>query len=454
MPQLEPLNLKITGSADGLTTALGKAENAVRGMGGSMSGGLGGVSGLLSKLGSMGNLATLALTGIAAAAGTAVAGLMAIKQGMNAIDDTTDAANRLGVTFGELKGLRLSLGEATGLDAASIDQAVAKLQINLGEAATTGTGAAFDALQELGLNAADLLAAGPQRAMEMIAGQISQIDDKSKQLQLSFAILGKSGVAIAAALRESPEGLREAAEWAQKNLSLTEQQVNQVGSANDAWDRMTARIQAIFEMISAEFAPLIEVIADDILGLADDFGSVADIAKIAVDVVAQLYGIMKDIMELGTKPAAAVASIMQGNFGAAWDQLGEAVSFDSAFNSQLGVQAARERARQRKPRDQVSDAELEALEAQNQALDATKQAAAAVEDKAKEIEQAAIKPLPVLGAITDRAAQIKAIAEARNQAAALDKQNQMLEAQKATNTRLDRLIAVTAGRTEPVPIAL
>ncbi len=454
MPQLEPLNLKLTGSADGLSATLGRARGDVHAFGGAV----GEIGGKFNSLLSSITPATVAIAGgIAGVVAGAMKAAGEIREAMNRVDDMVDSANRLGVSLGELRGLRLSIGEATGLGGEAVDAAIAKLQINLGEAARKGSGEAYDALQRLGLDAQELLTAGPQRAVEMLAERISQVRDPAQQLQISFDILGKQGLAIAAALREAPDGLREAADWAQQNLSLTEQQVGQIGSANDAWDRMTAAIEHIFELISAELSPVFQLIIEDVtafvgeLGFAD--GATAGLAEGA----AVLYGIFRDLVELIAGPLRAAMAGFSGDLDGAVKVLGDAITFDG-IDAALGrFNEIKSDAADGSPK-QVSEAQAALLESKADsiqseatAIKATQVAADSLRLKADQVRQQveAIKP-QALAAVTDLQAQIRRIAELRG---AGERNDAMLLVAKQTNTKLDELIAATkANGFEPQPL--
>ena len=442
MPKLEPLQLQLTGSADGLSSALGKAEGRVKGFSG-VVGGIGDkLGGLIAKANPVG-IAISAAMAVATAAATATAMAVAkVRQAMTDIDDLNDSANRLGVTFSELQGLRLSLGEATGADTSAIDAAIVKLQVNLGEAAQTGAGKVFDALQEVGLNAGDLLAMGPQKAIEAIAAEVSKVGDSGKQTKLIFDLLGKSGVAIAAALRESPGGLREAAEWAQKNLALSEQQVEQVGAANDAWARIGLKIENVFQVIAAELAPVIETIADDVLDWSGGFEGMVEMARSFADLIASTYAVLKDMVELysATSPIAQSYRLLTGDLDGAAEAVRKGFSID-AFDTLAAVDKNRADAASKSSKSGISEAQAELADlsaAAGEAVSKTtagidagvKRAADLIRQRSQVIETLNVAPGP-LSATTDRAAQIRRIAEIQGRAkASEDVQKQELEISK------------------------
>lgn len=469
MAQLEPLNLKLTGSAEGLTAALGRAQGDVHRFGSSV----GGISSQFSGLSSIAGKATLAigagLAGLAAAAGLAAGAISRIREAMKGVDDTDDAAKRLGVTFNELRGLRFAFGRITGADSSQVDSAITKMQINLGEAARTGTGEVNDALKSLGFSAAQLIDAGPGKAMQMLAERIGEVGDKSKQLQLVYDIFGKSGLPIAGAFREGGKELQSLIEKQAKIATLTQDQVALIGWANDAWEDVGKAVTGVFEQISAGLAPLMQIVAEDLFGaVTGGLKEAGDYAKLFADTIGQVWGFFNDLTEVVRGLADAMAKFIGGEYEQAGQSLKRALTFDQMEKNQQRMDAIRESAKtDARPKRRVTDAEAETLDAKGQIanaesaslasqLDAAKSSRSAVDSlklKADQVKQQIemIKP-QALSAVTDLQAQIKKIAELRG---AGERNDAMLNQQKTTNTKLDKLIAaVEATGTEPQPIDL
>ena len=513
MPQLEPLHLKLTGSADGLTAALGQAHGSIGGFASGLTGKLGGLTGKIGGLaaafnpvaGKLGGLAaafnpvalaaTAAFAGITAAAGAAALAIGKIREAMNSVDEANDAANRIGVSFAERSQLQIGLREATGADAGTIDAAIAKLQVSLADAAKEGSGKAFEVLQKLGLDAGELLSMGPLKQIEMLATRISGVNDRSTQTAMIFDLLGRQGMAIAAAFRQSPEGLKEAAAWAEKNLSLTQQQVEQIGMAQDVWGRVGDKIEAVFNQVAADLAPAMQMIGEDVLSWIDYLSNAGVEVSNLTDLFAIAYGLASDFIDPFEYLLSLLDPIVEA-FKSVWDWLEKNVQLvamletalqsmapllpdneklDAVFrldgleDSLARLKAIREEALGR-DRSGISDAEAEALEKGGQALEKSASAAkegllglspifqgvmegvgAAVDARVKEAQstldqfknQGRESPLK---AVTDRAEQIRVVAERENQsrdAAMLEKLTKELEAareeQKKTNALLKEI---------------
>ncbi len=452
MPQLEPIHLKLTGSAEGLSAALREGQQKAGAFKSGMGGLFSGFSGMAAAAGPAVIAIGSALAAITAAAVSAGIAIAKIGEQFKVIDDLTDSANRLGVSFSELRGLRLALGEATGLEGGAIDAAIAKLQINLGEAAQSGKGQVVDALREIGLSAEDLLAAGPMKAIAMIAAEVAKVDDKSKQLKLSFDILGKSGIALAAALRESPDQLQEAYEWAQKNLGLTQEQVEAVGRSNDAWDRINALVETFFQQLAAEAAPAVEAVAKEILAIIDSMGGIKKITETLITEAARWAGWFKDIYELVTAIQVSLGDLSRLDLTDPVGQLEKAFQFDQADAFVAALEKARESMRNRpeKPKG-PSEAEIAALESTTAAAEAAAEAAKAVEQKANSIAAATREPL--LAATTDRAEQIRRIAELRQRETTTERvEAEQLQELKDMGKDIASMVALLTRLEPPAPI--
>jgi hypothetical protein len=295
------------------------------------------------------------------------------------------------------------------------------------------------------------------------------VADKGTQLELINTILGKSGIAVAAALREGPTELQRLTDQMQQMASLTDDQVARIGNANDAWEDVGLAVQGIIDRISAEFAPLFQLIAEDILGVVGNLGEADDYAKQFVDTVAQLYGLFTDIVEVVTGLVDAMAKFVAGDFSGAAKSIQGALTFDRMEGNQKRMDQIREAAKQGSSSKGTgaTDAEVEsldaqreaarakqlaALEAQGQAADATRSAADSVGAKAGEVQRAVEQLKPkALGAVTDRAEQLRRIGEIES------KRNESNVAQRMHRdvlNKFDRLIAAVNNSGNLAPIDL
>lgn len=276
--QLEPLNIRITGSSEGLSTALAGSQNQVRGFAAGIQAISSGFSAVVGVVGPAGIAIGTAFATALPVIHATEAAISHVVEAFARVDETADAANKIGIAFNELKGLRLAIGEATGAEASSVDAALVKLENNLAEAAATGEGAVYDLLKQMGLDAAELIREGPTAAIEAISIAVSQMENPMDQMRVAMILFGKAGAEMVNALRGGPEALKETVNWAEEHLGLTEAQVEAIGRANDQWDRINLLSQAFFDIVAGEVAPIVEDVLLTLIAWSDEIGGVQNLA--------------------------------------------------------------------------------------------------------------------------------------------------------------------------------
>ena len=286
---------------------------------------------------------------IAGAAAVATVGVVAlsyawhnVSEEMKRIDEISDSAQKLNMTFRDLSNARFSFGESTGLDPASIDAAVSKMTINLAEANTQQSGDLFDKLGVAGLNAGKLLQMGPAKALEEISRRTAEMRNPTDQLVLSYELFGKAGAAMVVGLREGPAQLKEMADWSDKTrVNLTQGQAEGVGAMNDAWGRLEMVATGIWRQVSAESAPVLEVIYTNIAQGAVEFSKYLDYLPLIVDTSVVFAGTLYDAYEVATVLQTTLKNIVTLNWAEIGKDIQSAFTFDTGQRNLEAVQKAR-----------------------------------------------------------------------------------------------------------------
>ena len=278
------------------------------------------------------NVYAAALGAVATAGAAVVAGGVAfvahLRSVQNEIDETIDAAGKLGVTYNELNSLRFAAQEGGGVDAATTDAAIKKMLINI-SAAVDGDENIKASFAKLGLDAGELIKQGPVESVMQIADAMKGVDSQADKLALSMEIFGKSGTELVSTLDQGSSALQESIDFQQQWNSLTEEQLVAVGANNDAWDRVGVVIEGISTKLAAEFAPAMLVVAETILSTSDGFKSIDETVKSTVDTTVYLVGVLKDALELVTVFQATTAKVLSGDISGAVSGIGSAVDFSS-----------------------------------------------------------------------------------------------------------------------------
>jgi hypothetical protein len=332
-----------------------------------------GTSRSISMLGPVGIAAGAAVAAGFVAAAVGVKALQVtisgVREQMTDIDDTADAAKRLGFQFNELVTLRMAINRSSGMDDGQIDSALQKMQLNLAEA-RSGSGALASQLKSLGLDAGRLLKAGPVEALKEISAAAQQMKSPIDQQRLAFDLAGKAGVGFAQAFRDGPAAIDEAAKKArQLGLTLTDAQADQVGAANDAWEDMQLIATGVFRQIAAESSPVITAIATEVRSIAEGFEDWDKVLPGVVDSMAMIAGLMLDTVELILEGSVALSKLTNFDFSGAGASGKAAADFGRGFDMVTKTHLARLEAANKAGVPRVAESG-DAIEAERQASEA------------------------------------------------------------------------------------
>ena len=290
--------------------------------------------GKITDLASAVTLATTAFRGLQSVVGP-------VLDEMDRIDSITDQANKLGLSFSELNTLQRSLGESSGLGADQIALAMQKFQIGIVEAQQSGKGASFDALKTLGIDPESLAGMSQSQQFASIADAMQGVSTHAERLKLAFDLFGKSGADLVSSLEEGGDKLREMEQFAkQTGMNLSDVQVEGIGAANDAMDRLSMATQGWLSQIAAGSASGLEAIADDLTRIVSVGENAEERFKSLGLAIASVYGTAKDLFEL--TPGSLLGKLLAGE--SIGNILGEAGSMDQAFAMMEAARKAQEEA--------------------------------------------------------------------------------------------------------------
>ena len=117
--------------------------------------------------------------------------------------------------------------------------------------AAQGTGEAKQAIIDLGLNAQELVTAGPYQAMMKIADALSKVENQAEQVRLAFKLFDSEGVSLVNMLRDGSGALADFTKEAEKFGAVMSESVSQnIADAKTELDKFAA-IQQGFEQSKA-----------------------------------------------------------------------------------------------------------------------------------------------------------------------------------------------------------
>jgi hypothetical protein len=206
-----------------------------------------------------------ALKTVAKAAGIAsiaTAGIFTflVKQSLDATDSLGKTARKIGVTTQALASMRYA-AKLTGVETATMDMALQRFTRRAAEAAK-GTGEAKGALKELRLDATKLVKMPLDKQMQELAGAFAEVETDADKVRLAMKLFDSEGVALVNTLGLGKQALIEmAAEANTLGIALSEDAVQGVEDANDAFTRLGQLFKGVKDQTVAALAPALETLA-------------------------------------------------------------------------------------------------------------------------------------------------------------------------------------------------
>ncbi len=144
--------------------------------------------------------------GLLAAAGAAGFGALA-SAALNSVDALGKTSAKLGIATDALQKLHFA-GEQSGIGISTMNMALQRMVRRISEAAS-GTGAAKDAIVELGLNAQRLNSMSPDQAFYRIADALQAVTNQADRIRLTNKLFDSEGVKLITLLQQGAEGTQK-----------------------------------------------------------------------------------------------------------------------------------------------------------------------------------------------------------------------------------------------------
>lgn len=179
-----------------------------------------------------------------------------VRQITTEMDEIGKKADQIGITTDALQELRY-VAEGAGVSQAKFTSSLERFSKRLGEA-ELGTGAAKNALEEMGLEASELTSIPIDDALKVVADGMADITSPTERAALAAALFGREGVAMVNMLRAGSEGLSEMQAAANSAGAVIDEEL--IRSSEEAQTRLDAASRVIRAQLSvalAELAPLL-----------------------------------------------------------------------------------------------------------------------------------------------------------------------------------------------------
>lgn len=359
----------------------------------------------------------------AAAAGAAVLTALYV-DAAKSIDAQAKLAQALNGTIGGLRAAEMAAGDA-GVSSDELNNSLVKLNQRLGEA-ERGSGAAYDALNAMGLSAKSLSGLDVDQKLTVIADRVKSLGLSSSQTAVLMKDLGIRNENLANLMRQGGDAIREQSQEVKDlGLNLSAVDAAKIEMANDALGIFGDVLTGIQDQIAVTAAPYITVLSEKFREAAIESGGFKNIIKSVIDTALSGFGKVGDVIQglrvvikgvelilVSFKGAViTLAEIVASSFTMMYDSAAQNVNFiiekinsitgseiekvgtisDSQFMTELRQMGSEARdqviqvrsemhnlAMQEMPSDRIKDFMKEVEEASTKAAEATVQARAAV----------------------------------------------------------------------------
>ena len=185
----------------------------------------------------------------------------------NAVDQTNDLAQRLGMGVESLQALQMA-AKLSGVDDAT--GALQKLTVAIGNASESGKTEAFT---KLGLDFAKLEAMAPEEQFRAVQAAIAALPTPAEKAAAAVAIFGKSGVELLPLMNQNLAEVEE--RMRRLGAIVGDDQVEAIGSMNDSLDMVKATFDGIIGNVEGNLAPVVESLANDFLAFVEEWNAMS-----------------------------------------------------------------------------------------------------------------------------------------------------------------------------------
>jgi len=191
------------------------------------------------------------------------------------IDKLAKTSAKLGTTVAAFQRLSYQ-AELTGISTETLGTALQRMVRRVSEAAQ-GTGAAKNAIAELGLSAERLSQMRPEEQFRLIAERMRDVGSSGDQVRLAMQIFDTEGVGLVNTFNSN---LKETgAEFDRLGLSISQSQAQAVEAYNDSKTKLSAIFDSMSKKVTALVSPAFESIVTWITDTIDKMGGMDSAAE-------------------------------------------------------------------------------------------------------------------------------------------------------------------------------
>lgn len=209
------------------------------------------------------------------------------------IDQLAKTSDSLGMTTEALGGLRFA-AEQTGVSQDALDASMQQMNSSLSQAAQGG-GDAVGAIQQLGLDAAQLASASPEKAFGMISDAMGGVTNQSEKSRIAMSIFGSQATGLTSTLALGSEGLGEMASQAEElGVTISRFDAAKIEQANNSTSKAKALFSGFAQQMAVKFAPVIQALVGWFTKAMKNAGGMGNVITSVMNVATKVVGFFAD----------------------------------------------------------------------------------------------------------------------------------------------------------------
>lgn len=277
-----------------------------------------------------------AIAGTAAVA-AGVALVAVTKKAIDAADELSKTAQKVGITTEALSGLAYA-AELSGVSSETLSTSLSKLNKNISEAAQ-GSKEQAEAFDAIGVSAtnADGSLRGADKVLADIATKFSSYADGAEKSAIAQALFGRSGAELIPLLNSGADGLEKMRAEAEKLGIIIDTKTGKDAEAfNDTITKLGKSVDALGLGIAKELLPTLQAIADKFVDMQSEGGGVSVVVEavseafkaltvLGANVAFVFVGIGREIGAIAAQAAALARADFSG-----FSAISDAVKADAA----------------------------------------------------------------------------------------------------------------------------
>ena len=248
-----------------------------------------------------------------------------VKAGAEAADQLDKLSQRAGIGVEDLQRLSYA-ARVSDVSNEELTKGLDKLSKSMA-AGATGTGAQAEAFEKMGIKVLD--GNGKLRAtsdvLADVATRFKSYEDGAAKSALAQVLFGKSGAELIPFLNQGAEGLKSLGDEAERfGTILDENTIKQAAQFDEDLKRLAAGSSGLKQVLAAEMAPTLDVIAKQMLASSTEGGKlrqvidgVASIFKVVAVAGTGVAGIFEYVGKTIGGAAAVMSALLSGNFAEA-----------------------------------------------------------------------------------------------------------------------------------------